>query len=237
MLSEFTSPAELFGTIAMFVVVGIMAVFLGVYFWGTRYNKLLINRFGAILKTELGPKCEKSKMQIFRTSGFRLICQTKGDIPLKNWEVVLFLLNRENLIHHIISKFRPHYDMLLTSANFLSNPRLHLEIINTMSKDITKEEERLLKDLKTVDAPKMNKKYIVKTSEPERVESLFQDDEFIKMINKLNDDFVRISITDKTPHLLFSTKAKESTLITHVRLAEKIGNYFKPLRRKPKILE
>mgnify|MGYP005837254811 CR=1 FL=1 len=236
-MSEYTSPFELFGTIAMFVIVGIMAVFLGVYVWGTRYNKLLINKFGAILKTELGPKCEKSKQQIYRSSGFRLYCETKGDVPLKNWEVVLFLLNRENLIHHLISKFRPHYDMLLTSANFLTRPRLHLEIINTHSKEITKEEKGILKDLKTVNAPKMGENYITKASEPDRVEGLFQDSEFIKMINKLGDDFVRISITDKTPHLLFSTRAKESTLITHVRLAENVGNYFKPVKRKPKILK
>nr|MDO8080410.1 hypothetical protein [Candidatus Freyarchaeota archaeon] len=48
---------------------------------------------------------------------------------------------------------------------------------------------------------------------------------------------LRISISDDYPHLLFSTRAKESTLITHVRLAEKVGNYFKPMRKKPKILE
>jgi len=236
-VSEFTNPVELFGTIAMFVIVGIMAVFLGVYVWGTRYNKLLIKKFGAILKTELGPKCEKSKQQIYRSSGFRLYCETKGNVPLKNWEVVLFLLNRENFIHHLISRFRPHYDMLLTTANLLTKPRLHLEIINTASKEITKEDEGVLKELKKVDAPKMGKKCIVKASEPDRVEGLFRDNEFIKMINKLGDDFVRISITDKPPHLLFSTRAKESTLITHVRLAERVGNYFKPMKRKPKILK
>jgi hypothetical protein len=236
-VSEVSSIIDFLSTIGLFVVVGIMAVFVGVYVWGSRYNRFLINKFGTILKAELGPKCEKSKQQIYRTSGFRLYCEPKGNVPLKNWEVVLFLLNRENLVHHIISRFRPNYDILLTTANFLANPKLRLEIINSVSKGITKDDEKVLKDLKKVEASKMGKKYIVKASEPDRVEKLFRDSEFMSMMNKLGDDFVRITITENPPHLLFSTRARESTLITHVRLAERVGNYFKPIKRKPKILE
>ncbi|WXG41661.1 MAG: hypothetical protein WED07_13015 [Candidatus Freyarchaeum deiterrae] len=237
-MSDIASAIDFYSTIALFVIIGIFGVLVGVFVWGRRYNKMLINRFGAILKTELGKKYEKSKMQIFRTSGFVInLLTTKSDVQLRDWKIELYLINRENLIHHIISRFRPNYDMLLTKASFISRPKLQLEIINSASKKITKEDEMVLKDLKKVETSKMNKKYIVKASEPDRVEGLFQDGEFMKMMNKLGDDFVRITITDNPPHLWFSSRAKESTLITHVRLVERVGNYFKPMRRKPKILE
>ncbi|MEX2706310.1 MAG: hypothetical protein Q6352_013820 [Candidatus Freyrarchaeum guaymaensis] len=235
-LFGFSDPIETFSTIGIFVTVAVMAVFIGVYIWGTRYNKMLIRRFGAILKTELGPKCEKKKEQVYRSSGFRLYCETKKKVPLKNWEVVLFLLNRENLIHHIISKFRPHHDMLLTTANFLTKPRVRLEIINTTSKEITKEDKETLEGLEKVNAPRMERKFVVKASDPKSAEELFQDDEFVRLVRKLGDDFVRMSVTEKPPHLLFASRARESTLISHVRLAERVGDYFKPRKRKPKIL-
>jgi hypothetical protein len=234
---EFVDPVELFGTIGMFVVMGIMAVFVAVYVWGSKYNRILISRFGTILKAELGPKCEKSKQQIFRTSGFRLYCETKRNIPLKKWEVVLFLLNRENLIHHIISKFRPHYDMLFTQANLEAKPRLRLEIINPTSKEITKEDKQVLEELKEVEAPDLKDIFIVKASDVARVERLVKDEEFVKMMNKLGDDFVRMSITDDTPNLLFASRARESMLLTHVRLAERVGYLIRPPRRKPKFTE
>ncbi len=234
---EFVDPVELFGTIGLFVTVGIMAIFVGVYVWGTKYNKMLIRRFGSILKTELGPRCEKAKEQIYKSSGFRINCVTKKNVPLKNWEVVLFLLNRENLIHHLASRFRPYHDMLLTTASLLVKPQLQLEIINTSSKTIMKEDEEVLKKLKEVSASKLGDKFIVKSSEVERVKELFQDKEFTGMVNKLGDDFIRMSVTDAAPHLLFASRARESSLITHVRLAEHVGNYFKPKKRKPKILE
>lgn len=234
---EFADPIELFGTIGIFVTVGLMAIFVGVYVWGTKYNKMLINRFGGILKTELNPKCEKAKQHIYKSSGFRINCETKKKVPLKNWEVVLFLLNRENLLHHIASKFRPYHDMLLTTANFLTKPRLHLEIVNRSSKTITKEDEAALKKLKEVPDSKMGDNFIVKSSDVDPVKGLFKDNDFIRMVNKLGDNFIRISVTDVSPHLLFASRAREASLITHVRLAEKVGNYFKPKKRKPKILE
>ncbi|MHA1262463.1 MAG: hypothetical protein ACTSSA_10250, partial [Candidatus Freyarchaeota archaeon] len=80
-LFGFSDPIETFSTIGIFVTVAVMAVFIGVYIWGTRYNKMLIRRFGAILKTELGPKCEKKKEQVYRSSGFRLYCETKKKVP------------------------------------------------------------------------------------------------------------------------------------------------------------
>ncbi|MHA1363714.1 MAG: hypothetical protein ACTSP1_14445 [Candidatus Freyarchaeota archaeon] len=42
----FSDPIETFSTIGIFVTVAVMAVFIGVYIWGTRYNKMLIRRFG-----------------------------------------------------------------------------------------------------------------------------------------------------------------------------------------------
>ncbi|MGQ9722581.1 MAG: hypothetical protein ACUVXA_14810 [Candidatus Jordarchaeum sp.] len=234
---EFVDPVELIGTIGLFVTMGIMAIFVGVYVWGSKYNKMLISRFGSILRTELGPKCERAKQQIYKSSGFRITCHPKRNVPLKNWEMVLFLLNRENLLHHLAARFKPYHDMLLTNADFLAKPRLQLEVININSKTLTKEDDEVLKKLKEVPKTKMGDNFIIKSSGVERVRGLLEDKEFLKMVDKLGDDFIRISITDTSPHLLFASRARQASLITHVRLAEKIGNYFKPQKRKPKILE
>ncbi len=212
------------GTLGAILLFAFMIVFVVCYSLGLRKNKVLLEKYYTLVNEWVKERFNVVEKRRYRLSGFKVRCKSKS-APLESLDITLYLVGRENLLHHIVSKFRPHNDVFLCKANFRARPRFSMEIIDPKKVSLNEEMEKVavIGGLE------------VWTSDGEAALSLLEGDirgEF----ERLSDIIIRASLRSERPHFVYSFTPSESKLIAALRLAEKFGERFKPVKPKPKFL-
>ncbi|MBS7247466.1 MAG: hypothetical protein QXN15_08955 [Candidatus Jordarchaeales archaeon] len=201
-----------------------MLAFIVSYSLGLRKNKVLLEKYYTLVNEWVRERFRVIEKRRYRLSGFKVRCKS-NDAPLESLDITLYLVNRENLLHHIVSKFKPHDDVFLCEANFKARPRFSMEIIRP-------EKDGLNEKMKKV---AVIGRLEVWASDSEAASSLLEGD-IQDEVERLNDVIIRVSLRGEKPHLIYSFTPTENKLVAALRLAEKFGEHFKPVKPKPRFL-
>nr|MDO8062960.1 hypothetical protein [Candidatus Freyrarchaeum guaymaensis]HDO81303.1 hypothetical protein [Candidatus Bathyarchaeota archaeon] len=216
---------DLLVSVAALVFLGFMTAFTVNYFVGLRRNRRLMEKYWTLLNEWFKEGFRVVGHKAYRLSGFNVKCKAKRE-PLDDLDVTLYLVSRENLLHHVVSRFRPHSDMFLCKANFKAKPRLSMEIFNPSKVEAPGEGMLKVDDLDGLE---------VWASNVDAAKEILERGGLKGEVTRVKDLIVRISVRREKPHLIYSFTPSETKTVTALRLAEEVGKCLKPSRPKPKI--
>lgn len=202
-----------------------MAAFVVAYSLGLRKNRMLLEKYYTLVNEWVKEGFRVIDRKTYRLSGFKVRCKSIA-APLESLDITLYLVSRENLLHYLVSKFKPHDDVFLCEANFRVKPRFSMEIINPerVSLDGGMEKVAVVGELE------------VWASDADAALKLLESG-IREEIEKLSDVLIRASLRGDKPHFVYSFTPSKSKLVTALKLAEKFGEHFRPAKPKPKILK
>ncbi|MBS7287473.1 MAG: hypothetical protein KIH01_01660 [Candidatus Freyarchaeota archaeon] len=216
---------DLVGTVGALLLFVFIAAFMAAYSLGLRKNRMLLEEYYTLVSEWVKEGFRVIDKKTYRLSGFKIRCKSMG-APLESLDITLYLVSRENLLHHLVSKFKPHDDVFLCEANFRVKPRFSMEIINPERVSLSggMEKVAVVGELE------------VWASDADAASKLLERG-IREEIEELSGSLIRASLRDDRPHLVYSFTPSKSKIVAALKLAEKFGEHFRPAKPKPKILK
>lgn len=217
----FESFSDVLGAVGALLLFAFMVSFTVAYSLGLRKNKILLEKYYTLVNEWINGKFKIVDQRIYRLSGFKVKCKSKGS-SLEKMDLTLYLVNRENLLHHIISRFKPHSDVFLCEANFKAKPRFSMEIFNPRKVALPERMDRVMV-LGGLEIWSSSAEEAIRVVEAVKSE-----------VEELGENILRVSLRREVPHLIYSFTPSETKLLVALSFAEKLGDQFKQVKPKPK---
>jgi len=194
------------------LIIILTIVFIFTFMYGKRTNlrrgNAIWKKLSKVIKEIFGVK--KVGYRGLGSSAYQLLL-LKPSKDIKKYEITVVLLDRENILHYIIQKYKGTKDSIIIKEDFYKKIDFRINIYN------------------------VNKKNIKKGSEVNGLDGIkFYGDKNSKdFLNKIKGDlrifkdiFSSISISKESPNLVMIFDYDEDNLYNIIRFSKEISRYF-----------
>jgi hypothetical protein len=113
-------------------------LFIAVYFVGSNQNRKLNVKYAKAIKEYMTPHSEFVGFRAYGRNGFRSLCRLKREEPFSRIEVAVALVDRENLMHYLLSPITKDCDRLVCWGFLKNKIPSNTEILSRVDEKLRK---------------------------------------------------------------------------------------------------
>jgi len=206
-------------------IVILAAAFIIVYMIGGLRNRKLLVRYSRAIKKQLQPKSEFIGFRPLGSSGLRVLCNMKKDMPLSKIEMAVSLVDRENVMHYPLALVTKERDRVTIWATSKARPTLSFEICQKTENPYKKRPAGLALRDHVIYQEGLTKHFNMASSNEARARDVLRDQEFEGSLLRARNFLTYLLVDEAESRIFLTGKLTEESLepLLEVALASARG--------------